>query len=270
MKAKIRLCYRLFSLLLLFGAGLIIAAGLFPAIGCACSDIRARTLRDAIKRRWLQCFAVLICLRVDLKGKPSGQRAMLAANHVSWLDIIVIGQYLPAYFVAKSDIAGWPVIGFLSRQAGTVFIRRGDKKNIAVTSDKIACLLEQNCTVIAFPEGTTTAGNEVLNFHASLFQPALSTKSAVQPVSIQYQGATKNLAPFIGDETFIGHLLKMLMLDKIEATLCFLPCIATEGKTRHRISQETRERIAAHLSIEPSSAGPDAEFEPIALPMGPV
>jgi 1-acyl-sn-glycerol-3-phosphate acyltransferase len=270
MKAKIRLCYKLPALILLFGAGLIIAAGIFPAVGFACSASNARNLRDAIKRRWLQCFAVLICLRVDRKGNPSGQRAMLAANHVSWLDIIVIGQYLPAYFVAKSDIDHWPVIGFLSRQAGTVFIRRGDKKNIAATSDKIACLFEQNSTVIAFPEGTTTAGNEVLNFHASLFQPALSTKSAVQPVSIQYQGTARDLAPFIGDETFIGHLLKMLMLDEIEATLCFLPCIATEGKTRHRISQEARERIARHLSIEPPSGGPDAELEPIALPMGPV
>jgi 1-acyl-sn-glycerol-3-phosphate acyltransferase len=250
MQEKIRLCYRLSALILLFGSGLIIAAFIFPAIGCVCSGSGARNLRDAIKRRWLQFFGALINLQVERQGRPAERRAMLAANHVSWLDIIVIGQYLPAYFVAKSDIANWPVIGFLSRQAGTVFIRRGDKKNITVTSDRMAWLFKQNCTIVAFPEGTTTAGNEVLNFHASLFQPALLTKSAIQPVSIQYQGPSKEQAPFIGDETFIGHLIRMLMLDKIEVKLSFLPCIPTAGKNRHWISQETRERIAAELSDE--------------------
>jgi 1-acyl-sn-glycerol-3-phosphate acyltransferase len=254
MKSKFRLCYKLVLLVLLFSSGLIIAAGIFPAINGVCSRSGARNLRDSIKKRWLQSFGAVVNLKVAMKGGPSDQRAMLAANHVSWLDIIAIGQYFPAYFVAKSDISSWPVIGFLSRQAGTVFIRRGDKKNILDTSDKMRRLLKQNCIIVAFPEGTTTTGREVLNFHASLFQPALLTKAAVQPVSIQYQGPAKDQAPFVGDETFIMHLFKMLMLDGIEVNLCFLPCIQTAGKNRHRVSQETRERILAQLS-EPLSDG---------------
>lgn len=264
-KAKFRLCYKLVFLLLLFSAGLILAAGFFPAIDRLCSGSSPRNLRDAIKRQWLQCFGLLLNLQVERKGNPFEQKAMLAANHVSWLDIVVIGQYLPAYFVAKSDIACWPVIGFLSRQAGTIFIRRGDKKNIVSTSIKMERLFKQNCTVVAFPEGTTTTGDEVLNFHASLFQPALLTKSAIQPVSIQYRGSAKDQAPFVGDQTFIGHLLKMLMLDKIEVTLCFLPCVSTEGKKRCRISQETRERIVAHLTEETAPMGTYTELEQVGV-----
>jgi len=77
----------------------------------------------------------------------------------------------PAYFVAKSDILSWPVIGYLSKQGGTIFIHRGNKKHIKTTTEKMAWVLKQNRNIIAFPEGTTTQGDEVRGFHASLFQP---------------------------------------------------------------------------------------------------
>jgi 1-acyl-sn-glycerol-3-phosphate acyltransferase len=164
------------------------------------------------------------------------------------LDIIVIGQYLPACFVAKSDISSWPVIGYLARQAGTIFIRRGDKQHIRTTAEKMVWLLKQSSNIIAFPEGTTTKGDEVLQFHASLFQPALLTRSAIQPVALQYQGAAKEHAPFVGDDDFVPHLIKMLTLDKIEVRLSFLPVINNTGKNRHAVSLETRDMIWEKIS----------------------
>jgi len=248
MKSKLRLPYRLFLVTLLFLVGFILAALVFPVLNLSFSATKAKNARDAIKQYWLRAFAAILNLQVTLEGHLPGRTAILASNHISWLDIIVIGQYLPAYFVAKSDISRWPVIGYLSRQAGTVFIRRGDKKHILETAENMVWLLKQNSNIIAFPEGTTTNGEEVLGFHASLFQPALLTKAIVQPLAIQYQGVARVEAPFIGDDSFVPHLIKMLLLDKIEVKLSFLPIINSSGKSRQSVSTETREMILNQIS----------------------
>jgi len=245
---KIRLYYKLFLIILLFINGLIIAAGIFPALGLVYPASQAKAKRDRLKTRWLRRFSAIVNLHISRTGELPKQGAILVSNHISWLDIIVIGQYLPAYFVAKSDILNWPVIGYLARQGGTIFIRRGDKQHIRTTTEKMIWLLKQNSNIIAFPEGTTTRGDEVLHFHSSLFQPALLTKSAILPVALQYQGAAKELAPFVGDDGFVPHLLKMLTLDKIEVRLCFLPAINSSGKDRHAVSLETRDLIWEKIS----------------------
>jgi 1-acyl-sn-glycerol-3-phosphate acyltransferase len=248
MKLKIRLYYKLFLIIILFINGLIIAAGIFPALGFLYSAVNAKTKRDALKTRWLRWFSAIVNLHIIKDGELPEQGAILVSNHISWLDIIVIGQYLPAYFVAKSDILSWPVIGYLARQGGTIFIRRGDKQHIRTTAEKMVWLLKQNSNIIAFPEGTTTKGDEVLHFHSSLFQPALLTRSAIQPVALQYQGAAKEHAPFVGDDAFVPHLIKMLTLDKIEVRLNFLPVINSSGKNRHSVSLETRDLIWGKIS----------------------
>lgn len=248
MKSKIRLYYKLFLIVILFINGLIIAAGIFPALGFLYSARDAKIKKDALKTRWLQRFGAIINLHIIKDGELPERRAILVSNHISWLDIIVIGQYLPAYFVAKSDIASWPVIGYLAKQGGTIFIRRGNKQHIKTTAEKMVWLLKQNGNIIAFPEGTTTKGDEVLHFHSSLFQPALLTRSTIQPVALQYLGAAKEHAPFVGDDAFVPHLLKMLTLDKIEVQLSFLPAINSSGKNRHSVSLETRSMIAGKIS----------------------
>ena len=249
MKSKMRLYYKLFLIIILFINGLIIAAGIFPALGFFYSADHAKIKRDAVKTRWLRWFSAIVNLHIVKEGELPEQGAVfLVGNHISWLDIIVIGQYLPAYFIAKSDISNWPVIGYLARQGGTIFIRRGDKQQIRTTAEKMLWLLKQNSNIIAFPEGTTTKGDEVLHFHSSLFQPALLTKSVIQPIALQYQGSAKKHAPFVGDDDFVAHLLKMLTLDKIEVRLSFLPVINGSGKNRHAVSLEARDRIWKKIS----------------------
>lgn len=256
MKLKRRLVYKLSFIILLFSYGLIIAGGVFPIINLLCSVNNAKNKRDALKIHWLKRFSAIVNLSITKEGELPESGTLLVSNHISWLDIIVIGQYLPAYFVAKSDILNWPIIGYLSRQGGTIFIRRGDKRHIKATTEKMVWVLKQNCNIIAFPEGTTTRGDEVLGFHASLFQPALLTRSAVQPVALQYQGAAEQHAPFIGDDGFIPHLIKMLALDKIEVRLSFLPVINSSGKNRHAVSLETRDiiwwKISEDLPVDDS------------------
>ncbi len=247
MKLKMRLCYKLFLTFLLFINGLIIAGGIFPLLTLLFRPSDAKNKKDSLKALWLQRFSKIINLEIRKDGELFEQGTLLVSNHISWLDIIVIGQFFPAYFVAKNDISGWPVIGFLARQSGTIFIRRGDKRHIRTTAEKMVWLLKQNSTIIAFPEGTTTEGNEVLHFHASLFQPALLTRSPIQPVALHYLGAAKDQAPFIGDDGFIPHLTKILAMDKIEVRFTILGVIDSSGKDRQTVSNEARDLIAEEI-----------------------
>jgi len=201
---------------------MLLAVAVFPVIDVVLSATRANEIRDHIKMVWLRAFGQIMGLQVHLKGNLPTEPGFVVGNHVSWIDIIVLGQYLPGYFVAKSDILAWPVIGYIAKQAGTVFIRRGDKKNILLTAEKMVALLQRRANIIAFPEGTTTSGNEVLDFHASLFQPALTASSQIYPVAIRYSGLSEQLAPFIGDDEFIPHLIRILALEKVDVELAFL------------------------------------------------
>ena len=248
MKLKLRLLYKFFCIIFLFFYGLIIAGIVFPVLHFICSANKAKSKRDRLKIHWLKVFSSIMKLSVIREGELPKDGALLISNHISWLDIIVIGQYLPVYFVAKSDISSWPIIGYLSRQGGTIFIRRGNKKSIKETTEKMIWVLKQNSNIVAFPEGTTTSGNEVLSFHTSLFQPALLTKSVIQPVVIQYEGAAKHQAPCIGEDDFVRHLIKMLCLDKVEVRLSFLPVIKSLGKDRHTVCAEAREKIYEKIS----------------------
>jgi lyso-ornithine lipid O-acyltransferase len=250
MQLKLRLCYKIFLIALLFISGLFIAAIIFPTLGVLCKPSRAKHKRDALKMVWLGWFSAIVRLHIIKEGEPLDNVGLLVSNHISWLDIIVLGRFLPAYFVAKSDILVWPIIGYLAKQAGTIFIRRGDKQQVKATAEEMLWLLKQNSTVIAFPEGTTTQGDVVLSFHASLFQPALLTKSVIQPVAIQYEGEAKKQAAFIGDDVFVPHLIKMLSLEKIVVRVVFLPRINASGKNRHSVSNEARAMIFDSITGE--------------------
>jgi 1-acyl-sn-glycerol-3-phosphate acyltransferase len=235
----------------LFSGGILIAAVWFPAIGRLYSPLKAKQVKDTIKMRWLRSFGCILNLKVVKNGNVAAGPALVVSNHISWLDIIVLGQFVPGCFAAKSEIAGWPVVGYLSRHAGTLFIRRGDKKQILQTAEMMAWQLRQNGNMLVFPEGTTTDGSKVLDFHASLFQPALLSKAAIQPAVIRYLNESRSNAPFVGDDEFITHLLKMLALEAIEVRIDFLPVIDSEVLlSRNALANESRNRIAAVMSTE--------------------
>ncbi|MGR9046337.1 MAG: lysophospholipid acyltransferase family protein [Gammaproteobacteria bacterium] len=237
--------------ILLFAAGLAIVVTVFPAINRLCRPVAARNRCNRIKKRWLNSFGRILNLHVEIEGQAVDGPAVIISNHISWLDIIVLGQHLPGYFVAKSDILSWPVIGFIARQVGTIFVARGDKQSIHGTTEQMSWLLKQNSNVFAFPEGTTTDGSEVLPFHSSLLQPALLTRSAIQPISLQYQREAEALAPFIDDDEFVPHLLKMLRLDSIHVRLKLLLPLDCAEKNRQQLSREARASIHRALELEP-------------------
>jgi lyso-ornithine lipid O-acyltransferase len=254
MKLKPRLYYKAFLISLLFVSGLAIAALIFPALAVLCKPANAKLNRDALKLAWLHWFAAIVGLSISVEGVAPHKPCLFVSNHVSWLDIIVLGGVAPAHFVAKSDILSWPIIGYLAKQGGTVFVRRGEKQQAKAIGEEMLWLLKQNSTVIAFPEGTTTKGDVVLPFHASLFQPALLVKANVQPIALEYLGESKGQAPFVDDDTFVPHLLRILSLDKVEVRVVFHPMINTAGKTRQSVSGEARALIMDSMTDEKAIA----------------
>jgi 1-acyl-sn-glycerol-3-phosphate acyltransferase len=126
---------------------------------------------------------------------------MLAANHISWLDVYALIAVCPARFVAKAEIRSWPLLGWLSRNAGTLFIERTKRSDTARINEHIGNALTTGDRVAIFPEGTTSDGTILRHFHASLLQPAMTVAATLYPVAISYTdtaGKTSKNAPYAG------------------------------------------------------------------------
>ncbi|MFA5984668.1 MAG: lysophospholipid acyltransferase family protein [Methylococcaceae bacterium] len=247
MKSKLRQLYKTFFIIVLFTAGLVIAGLIFPVINFTCNANKAKDHANQLKRLWLAWFARILNIKIQLNGQITQNAALVVANHISWVDIIALGHLIPGYFVSKNDVIDWPVIGYLARQGGTVFIKRGDKQHVRNTTEKMLWLLKQNRSILAFPEGTTSDGNNVLAFHASLFQPAILAKATLQPIAIQYLGDAHQQAPFIGEDAFVSHLLRMLALPVIPIQLTVLAEISTANKKRSDLAEMSRSAICEAL-----------------------
>ena len=178
-------------------------------------------------------------LKIQVKGTPVSGAALIVCNHISWIDLVAIGAPVRGCFIAKSDLLRWPIIGFITRQSGNIFVKRGNKQQLRQTTEQMVWMLKQDLKIIAYPEGTTSDGKQLLPFHASLFQPALLTKTPIQPLVIEYLGAAREQAPYIDDDVFIPHLWAILGLSEIDVCLSFMTVIETNNKTRESVKQES-------------------------------
>jgi 1-acyl-sn-glycerol-3-phosphate acyltransferase len=162
----------------------------------------------------LACRAnlAIIGLRIGVTGKPMPNAGGIVSNHVSWMDVFVLNAVTCAYFVAKSEVSGWALVGFIARSVGTVFIER--RRTAAATQksvfeDRIA--LGQR--LLFFPEGTSTDGTHVLPFRSSLFAAFFEAPDAyIQPVSIRYTGPKDDptFYAWFGDMGFAPHFMAVL------------------------------------------------------------
>jgi 1-acyl-sn-glycerol-3-phosphate acyltransferase len=175
--------------------------------------------------------------------------ALYAANHVSWLEVLALGSVAPMAFVAKSEVSRWPFIGSLAGAAGALFLRRGSARAAAAAVDQAVLRLAGGTSVCVFPEGTSTSGTGVLPFKASLFEAAARTGCDVQPVSVSYPGTSGRspVAPFIGDDDFLSHLLRVLSEEEIVVELKFPPALHGHGRHRSELSAAAWRAVDAAL-----------------------
>jgi 1-acyl-sn-glycerol-3-phosphate acyltransferase len=186
-------------------------------------------------------------------GAPALEHAMIVSNHVSWLDIFVINSLLPSRFVAKSEIRSWPVLGWLVAQAGTVFIARGNRRDLRHIFKGLVTSLEQGERVAFFPEGTTAAQGSLLPFHANLFEAAIDARVPVQPYALRYLDAKGEFHPaadFIGEMTFAESMVAILSGGAMQARLTCLAPMEAAGAHRRELAAQAEQAIAAALRLE--------------------
>jgi 1-acyl-sn-glycerol-3-phosphate acyltransferase len=211
---------------------------------------------------WSRGLCVLLGIRVTVLGTPCPAPSLRVGNHIGYLDIIVLSATSPALFVSKDDLATWPILGYLGRSVGTIFLDRTRSRAVAEVSTKMSHLFADNRAVIVFPEGTTTDGRTVGPFHSSLFEPALRganrRETPVQAVALSYGARTArdphDLAAWTGDATFLPHFWHLLCARGVTVKTHFAE--PTTGHTdRRAAATAARDWIAAALGGEPAAHG---------------
>ena len=256
--------YRAASTVLHLFAGLFEVALFFPVYG--------KSRRRRAVGRWSARLLAVLNVRPSVRGSPpviADRAAVLVANHVSWLDIQLIHSVWQVRFIAKSEVRRWPLIGWLSARAGTLFIERGKNRHAARINQSIHAAFQQGDAIGVFPEGSTTDGTELTRFHASLLQPAVDEGAMVYPVALRYLDEAGNInvnASYVGDTTLTESLSMIFGQRTIRAELIFLPPIDAMGKTRRELAAQTQSAIAAALNLPVSDRRPDMPSGPPGAP----
>jgi 1-acyl-sn-glycerol-3-phosphate acyltransferase len=220
----------------------------------------SRRQRSDQMRRWAAGILDIFNVSAHIEGTPPGrgEKVVFVANHVSWLDPALLMTVRPAYFVAKSEIRAWPVLGWLAARAGTLFIerhRRHDTYRITQTLGEV--LSAGDCAGI-FPEGSTTDGTALRPFHSSLLQAAVWAEAVVYPVAIRYRqpDGSVDTAPAYSDNiSFVASLRRVLSRPEVRAELIFAQPISVEGKSRHELAKLAEQAVAGALGLVPTRPG---------------
>lgn len=223
--------------------GLFIVTVLFPRL----SEAQRQQHIGRWSRRVLRALGVT--LRVQGRLGPGAK--MLVANHVSWLDVMVLHALYPqARFVAKSEVQHWPLIGRLVAGAQTFFVERKRPSQAREAVAAITGALRTGATVVLFPEGTTSNGHSVLPFRSSLLQAALVGGAVVRPVALRYADAHERLnrdVPYIDDDTLLGSLWRTSRAEQLIADVRVLPRPAGADTDRRVLALALRDAVQADL-----------------------
>lgn len=261
---------RLFAIVVLIA----VAASVGFALSLAPGGGARRIARSAQR-----AFCLLACkalgIIVDAKGRlPTGAPVLLVANHISWTDILALGSLAPLAFVARHDLADWPVLGLLARSYGALFVERGRRRQIPEINRQMAARLGQSEIVALFPEATTGDGTRVRKFHSPHFAAAgalLNMREEVAsvlvaPAAISYthrrglplgRNGRASVA-WYGDTEFGPHLVDLLQAGRTQCTIRLLEPISFERNTSRKIvTRQAAEAIRAAFRQEIMAAGPE-------------
>lgn len=225
-------------------------------------------IRRRLPRVWHRCACRLLGFRIHSHGALDWRRPlMIAANHASWKDILVLGALADVVFIAKTEVRDWPVFGILARLQKSIFVAREEKRKAGEQVGEIATRMADGEIVVLFPEGTTSDGNRLLEVKSSLFGAAAAALPAapdgvvyVQPVAIAYtkvQGLPmgrywRPLAGWPGDVRLLPHLIGILKAGALDVDVSFGEAIPFgRGDNRKHLSaaieKSIRKMLLAHL-----------------------
>lgn len=249
--SRARQVLRLARIAVVVGFGLLLASAVAVGERVGLAGHSAR--RQRCSQRFMRHLTAALPYQVHVHGQVPQRPMLWVGNHVSWSDIAVLGQLAPLAFVSKAEVRHWPVAGWLAQQAGTLFIRRGANDSQRLRRD-MALRLEGGQALMIFPEGTTTDGQQLRTFHGRLLACAADAGVAVQPVAIRYEraGQIDAVAPFIGDDDLLSHLLRLLRAPRGEVHIHLLAPIEARGVERAALAFQAQEAVRVALFGTPS------------------
>ena len=200
--------------------------------------------RGAWLHKWCRFASRVLGIRIRTHGSmPSS--GLLVSNHLSYLDIIVLSSIRPCVFVAKRDVARWPLFGWLAHAAGTIFVDRDRRFSSPKAVDAIGDAIASGSVVVLFPEGTSSGGSTVLPFKSALLESAVRLQAPIAAASIEYaidDGSVADEVCYWRDMTLVPHLLNLLLKREIRADYSFSPAKLRDGN-RKEIAHELRHEI---------------------------
>lgn len=190
--------------------------------------MRALAWRNWIFRTWALTTISLLNIKLVTNNHAPQAPFLLVANHLSYIDIVILASQLDCAFVAKSEVSGWPFIGSLCRCMNTIFIKRDNKRDIVTAMSKTQELIGSGVGVVLFAEGTSTAGQTVAPFKSSLLEFAANQNIPVHYASITYATNPDEISAaesvcWWGDMTFPDHFFRLLQLQGFSGSLTFGP-----------------------------------------------
>jgi 1-acyl-sn-glycerol-3-phosphate acyltransferase len=216
--------------------------------------------REAAVQAWAQRALGILGIPLQVQGRPPAHGPlMLVANHLSWLDIVVMHAARHCRFVSKADVRHWPLLGTLAAGAGTLFIEREKRRDAMRVVHHMAESLRAGEIVAVFPEGTTGDGSTLLPFHANLMQAAISAGAPVLPVALRFvdraSGRDSEGPLYLGDDTLVGSLWRTLAGPPFVAQVRFGEAQAAQGRDRRTWAQDLHAEVARLRAFIPAQAG---------------
>jgi 1-acyl-sn-glycerol-3-phosphate acyltransferase len=202
---------------------------------------------------WRQCIGHQLIVKGELsKTKPT----LFIANHSTYVDILVLGTFIPARFVAKQEVAKWPIMGWLATNQGTIYINR-DRNAIAEGTEKLTEFLDKGESLILFPEGTTSDGCRILPFGSSFFDVAIKKNLDIQPITVTYAGWDRLPMPrymrklcgwFSPDVDLLSHLWSLAQWGTVQVVVDLHPPLkAQDFSSRKELAQASFQAVQGGL-----------------------
>jgi lyso-ornithine lipid O-acyltransferase len=190
------------------------------------------------------------------------ESGLIVSNHLSYVDILMLGSLSPTVFVSKAEVKNWPVFGWFSRISSTVFVQRERRGEVGKIAEQIQSLLRDGHLVVLFPEGTSSSGETVLPFKSALLEPVVGCTEGLHTSSISYQlegGDTSQDVCYWGDMTFFPHAMKLLTKSRAEARVTFAP-VREPALDRKQLAKQLHAQVLILKDSSPMRDEMEAEL----------
>ena len=201
-------------------------------------------------RSWCRVLLRIVGIDLKIEGTVYEKHCLIVANHISFMDIFGLNVVKPGRFIAKSEIAGWPIFGRIAKGVDTLFIERKNRRSIVTVNEQISDALSKKQTIMLFPEGRTSVGTTLLPLRSNLMEPAVMSETPIQPIVLLYRehGMPTTKASYT-DLSIFACLWNIVSSDGLTLTLKVLPLIDPKGKDRREVAAEASALMSKAMGV---------------------